>query len=1177
LTIPGTPSTAASTPHTSVRNLFSPGCSMRNMPTMAPLDGIDSTSGELEVPRKSGSSVRRKRTWNSQDLKRVLGDENNDANTIPPQPADDDVPDESTIGKLRMDSVVGRKEEIKTIKTCLQRMVTAKRSFDKAMKFDSGFLKIPSKELVFIRGCSGVGKTTIARKLSSYVAKSKGGLFVEEKFHAGSKVPFAQIANIFRNVCREILSISEESALHIGEIINTELGDQRDILLCMVPELKEIVVDYYDNNDNDDDSISSTNDDTKHFEAEYAQQRCKYAFRVLSRALSAVVSPLVLLLDDMQWADSASMDFINHLICDEQNPNPFMIVGCYRHDNSSSSSKNDEPNSNSPALVERIQYITDRKDNFRCNITQVELENFTTVDSVKEMIMAIMSMDDNAEQVEGLARICFKRTQGNPYFVVEFMTMLQQKGLLNFSHETLKWSWDENEIIEAKGSTNNIVDMLQARIEGLSVPQKKFLQCAACLGSSFQKSLISLVWKEYYTRNDDDAASVDDLIATLSDQHFFIVEQQQRRGDNGEVLCQWVHDQMREAVAQHLLDGSNKNKSVRPQIGSILLRSLDKEQLEQDYLFMVTDLINHMTQTRIITGKVEFAKLNLRAAKKARDIGAFQSASAYVASGIRMLPTSEKDSKLSNDNNNHHRELMVEFCTMGALMELALGNGEGFEEYSTMVFEQQQHKEESTVEEIETMPLQVSRVNKLSMVDLQYKQAVDYSLATLKDWGTKVTSRRKYNIMMRPLEAMTKLSKTICMAKNDAPAPDDIHDAMGIITDPKLLNTLKLLSHLGHVCWISKQVFLNILVICKIVELTLEHGLNEFAAPAFASLGMLTVALKQDTETGSQFAKLALAIQGQMTDSSSGTTRAETLYIVYTYCLCHTESLNSALVPYTRAYNSGLRVGRNDHAIWALVCKQLLVPWMMGKSMVSLRGHCPDVVSQAEDLSQGTQAVVVKAFWQAMTNLFTSASDGSEPKNVSLLEGKIFSAKNFKGTDEVASAFVHLVQGELLLFFDIEKAADRAVKYGDKFVKDAPAMFIGVMETFHRAVALYAMARRTKKRKYRKRAVALRKRIEDWQDEGNPNIKHYDIFLNAEQAALDNRNELAETRYRRAVVYAARTGHLHHTALFNERYAEFLKNVKGDEYEARHRTNEAVRFYREWGAFVKATELAKEL
>ncbi|CAJ1947783.1 unnamed protein product [Cylindrotheca closterium] len=1149
--VPGTPSTTASTPQTNLRYLHHSG-SMSNMPKIKSLlssDDDSSETSELEVSRRSGpGSIRMRKRVKFQELIKIKMVEKPDPLVVQKQRKRKE--ELAAIdNKLKMDAigVVGRQEESKTLKECLERMVTAKRSFDKAMKFDSGFLKIPSKELVLIRGNGGVGKTTVARKLRSFVARSKGGLFVEGKFDVDSKVPFVAIANMFRKVCREILSMCEQSASHIGDILYTELGDQRDILLCLVPELAEILGDHIDSDDEDSGSGTET------FDAEHVQQRSKYAFRVLSRALSAVVSPLVLLIDDIQWADMASMDFVNHLICDEQNPNPFMIIGCYRSNN------NDEMLPPNSPLMERIQSMTESQDNFRYNLTEISLKN-CTFDNVQEMLMAMMSIDDK-DKVEGLAEICFKRTKGNPYFVIEFMETLTHEWLLKFNLVSWKWTWNEKEIEKRTFSTGRLVDMLQSRIQHLSVPAKTFLQCAACLGSFFQKSIMTVIWNEYY--NGSEAASVEDLIKTLSDQR--IIEQASTGdydddfnngdddSDDSDDTFQWVHNIIQE-VAQDLLLLNGSNKSVRPKVGRILLHFLDKEQL-QDHLFIVADLINHGEVTA--GNAIECATLNLRAARKARNIAAFQSASSYASNGILVLP---------RDKWTSHRELTVELCTMGAMMELALENGEAFDDYSAMVFDQKD------CTEIEAMPLKVSRVCKLSTVDVEYQEAVDYGLATLKDWGTSIL-RTKWRL---PLQARTKLSKTICMAKS-APAPEDIHDTLGTITDPELLNTMKMLSNLGNACWVSKQVFLNILVICKIVELTLKHGLNDAAAPAFASLGMLTIAVRHDVKTGSRFARLALAIQDHMNASS----KAETLFIAYTYCLCHTESLESMALPFSRAYSSGLSVGRNDYAVWSLVCNRILVPWMLGKSLVSLRGYCPEVLSQAEDVSQRVQGTVVKIFWQAMINFFTSSPDGSsEPMDVrqlSQLEGKIFSAKNYKGTDVVALACVHLVQGELLLFFDVEKAGERALEHGDRFVNDAPAMFIGVMETFHRAVALYAMARKTKKRKYRKAAIGLRKRIEKMQDTGNPNVKHYDIFLNAEQAALDNRNDLAETRYRRAIVYAARTGHLHHTALFNERYAEFLNDVKDDEYEARHRKNEAIRFYREWGAFAKASELSKEL
>eukprot|EP00980_Cylindrotheca_fusiformis_P012096 scaffold2923_cov121-Cylindrotheca_fusiformis.AAC.6 len=168
-------------------------------------------------------------------------------------------------------------------------------------------------------------------------------------------------------------------------------------------------------------------------------------------------------------------------------------------------------------------------------------------------------------------------------------------------------------------------------------------------------------------------------------------------------------------------------------------------------------------------------------------------------------------------------------------------------------------------------------------------------------------------------------------------------------------------------------------------------------------------------------------------------------------------------------------------------------------------------------------------------------------------------------------------RGVVDVLYDIEAAAKRAIKDGDKFAKLAAGFFQNMLETFHRAVALFAMARCTRKRKYRSQADKLASRIAGWVRSGNPNIRHYQASMKAEQAALSKKYDLAEENYKNVIVLAAKTGHMHHAALINERYAEFLGEESSDEEESKHRFGEAIRFYEEWEAFGKVEMLKNQL
>ena len=136
--------------------------------------------------------------------------------------------------------------------------------------------------------------------------------------------------------------------------------------------------------------------------------------------------------------------------------------------------------------------------------------------------------------------------------------------------------------------------------------------------------------------------------------------------------------------------------------------------------------------------------------------------------------------------------------------------------------------------------------------------------------------------------------------------------------------------------------------------------------------------------------------------------------------------------------------------------------------------------------------------------------------------------------------------------------------------------YTGNIDTFHRGLVWYAMARRKKNRRSKSEAKKILKQVAKWANAGNPNVRHYHLMLRAEQAALERKSTIAEELYREAIVNAARTGHLHHAALFNERFSEYY-HERGDGHDAKYYLGEAVRYYNEWGAVGKAEELQEDL
>jgi hypothetical protein len=156
-----------------------------------------------------------------------------------------------------------------------------------------------------------------------------------------------------------------------------------------------------------------------------------------------------------------------------------------------------------------------------------------------------------------------------------------------------------------------------------------------------------------------------------------------------------------------------------------------------------------------------------------------------------------------------------------------------------------------------------------------------------------------------------------------------------------------------------------------------------------------------------------------------------------------------------------------------------------------------------------------------------------------------------------------------------ELGAKLALERGDVYLKKNGTV-LAMSDLFHQGISLFAMARKTKKHKYIKRAKKTTATIKSWAKKGNPNVNHYIMFLGAERAALYGHHDEATILYSRAISTALRTGFQQDAALATERFGEFLLHELDDKEWAMLQLKDAIRLYSNWGALYKADTLRKK-
>jgi len=379
--------------------------------------------------------------------------------------------------------------------------------------------------------------------------------------------------------------------------------------------------------------------------------------------------------------------------------------------------------------------------------------------------------------------------------------------------------------------------------------------------------------------------------------------------------------------------------------------------------------------------------------------------------------------------------------------------------------------------------------------------------------------------------------------------------------DPLHLEMMHLLDQLFVSAYLAKSDLMPLSIFAS-THLTLENGLSEYSAPTFAGLAVLLGAALGDVKLASRiggFAQVAMSKE----ESRNMDSRAE-LWL-YAFVFVWNEPIERMTSKLFKSYKSGLSVGDNENACWC-IAQYIVINFQSGKPLGMVETDCKIYLEQMVEFKRETVHADICIYLETVQNLMHPSED-----DPTVMKSEL---RFLSHSDHTVLGVFYSCQCFLYLYFgEFEKGAKLAIKRGNAYSKGVPGHCWIMIETFVRGMCLYAMARKTKKRVYRKQARTVHRTIKAWIRKGNPNVKHYDLLFNAELAALKGKLDAAEGWYQSAIVSATRCGRIHESALSSERYGEFLLNVRKDPEEARHKFDDAIRRYSEWGAAKKVLML----
>ena len=973
------------------------------------------------------------------------------------------------------EKLYGRAREVETLLAAFDRIV------------ENG-----TPELVLVSGYSGIGKSSVVNELHRALVPPRG-LFASGKFDQYKRdIPYSTLVQAFQSLVRPLLGKSEAELASWRDAFLKALEPNARLMTDLVPELEAIIGEQ---------------PPVPQLEPQQAQSRFQLMFRRFVGVFARPEHPLALFLDDLQWLDTATLELLEDLLI-RPDLQYLMLIGAYR---------DNEVDATHP-LSRKLEAI----ENAGGKIEAIRLAPLTP-----EHLMGLIvgALRCESESAKPLAKLVHDKTAGNPFFVIQFLYALADEGLLHLDHDAACWTGDLDRI-NAKGYTDNVVDLMVGKLNRLPAETRQALQQLACLGNVVEITKLSIILGK---SNEDIYSDLWHAVRLELVEHF-------------EGSYKFTHDRVQEAAYSLIPEGSRAEAHLL--IGRLLLMNTPVEQREEA-IFEIVGQLNR--GIGLITQQEErdrLAELNLIAGKRAKGSTAYASALTYYEAGGALL---------AENSWARRRELIFpleldraecEFLT-GALAEAELR----LAALST--------RDANTLERATVACLREDLYTTLGESSRAVAVGLEFLLHLGVDWSphpTEEEARREYERIWSQLGGLT------IEALIESPL-------MGDLTS---LSTLDVLTKLSTAA-LQTDANLFSLVICRVVNLSIERGICDASCVACVRLGMVAGPRFGDYQTGFRFGRVGHDLVEQR-----GLKRFEPR----TYM-----SFGCFVLPWARHVKAGRdllrRALQTANKMGDVTCVAF-----SGDHLITNLLAAGDPLDAAQREAENGLAFAKKAQFGSVVDRISAQLGlirtlrGLTPTFGSFDDGQF----DELGIERRFSCYPDLAHGECWYwirklqarFFAGEyTAAVEASSRAQSRLWTLPSHFEGAEYHFYSALSLaasYDSAAAGERQKLLDAMVAHRRQLQTWAENCPDNFENRAALVGAEIARIDGRDVDAMRLYEQAARSARDNGFTHNEALANELAARFYA-TRGFEKIARMYLQDARYGYSRWGADGKVRQL----
>lgn len=995
-----------------------------------------------------------------------------------------------------------------------------------------------SAELMLIAGFSGIGKTAVVNEIHKplcAVRNSVGtlrqrGYFIKGKFdQLNRNIPLSAFVQALRDLMGQLLAESDAQLAQWRNQILEAVGENGQLLVEVIPELEHII---------------GTQSSVPELAGSAAQNRFNVVFQKFIGVFSRPEHPLVLFLDDLQWADSASLQFIQLLMSDHDS---LFMLGAYR-DNEVS------PTHPFILTVEALKQA-------QAVVNTITLAPLAFEDTNQLIADALHC---SIELAKPLTEFIDRKTKGNPFFTTQFLKALYEDGSVRFNTERRYWEYDLTQV-KALSLTEDVVEFIALQLQKLPAETQTMLKLAACIGNQFDLATLTAVRGADATpqtiqqRVKETATALwkalqEGLILPTSEAYKFFQEDEADaldREDAFTVSYRFFHDRIQQAAYSLIPDDAKP--ATHLQLGQLLLEN-HHDQLQSNKVFEIVNQLN-LGQSLITEpiAKHELATLNFLAGQQAKQATAYGAAFDYFQTAIQRFTPQiwQENYALALELHTEAIEasyLKGDFTAMNQLLAIL---------------------QQNATEPLDCVKAQETQIEAL-VAQGKLLESVQLGLQILAQFGIHFPEHPTPEDYGSALERIRQ-------AMSDRTPLDLLN--LPITTDSQAIGVMRVLVKLGAPVYLAAPALYPLLMFYG-VELSIRGGVASPSILLFASYGLLQCALSNDYASGNDFGQLALALSAKSDDREF---QARVSFI-NGFFITHWQSHIAQTLPYLQAgYTQGLENGDSAYAGYSAY-GYCLHHYFLGHPLPDLLIEIQNYQQALQNLNQGGTLNYQLMYHQIVLNLLGKSETvctlaGTEYDEVAMLP------VHEANSDYVALAHLYISKLVLNTWFDHWKDALAASNLAEPYLGGAAALITIPIYYFYDSLVRLTQLRKSRQtpsnldvqidlNQLRERIEQNLQKLQRWATSAPMNYQHKLDLVKAEWHRCFGERIEAMELYDRAIAGAKANGYIQEEGWANELAAQFYLDW-GREKFARSYLQEAYYCYAHWGAKAKTDDLER--